>query len=123
MLSVTDALAEVLRHAEPNAAASVPLGESLGLTLAMAVASDIDSPRHDKSLVDGYAVRVADFNAGNATLAVLEEITAGLVPTKPVVAGHCTRIMTGAPIPTGADAVVMVECTVSVGAHADQPPT
>jgi molybdopterin molybdotransferase len=109
LLSVADALDQVLRHAESKAAANVRLIDSLGLTLAEDIASDIDSPPHDKSLVDGYAVRIADFTAGNATLAVLEEITAGLVPTKAVTAGSCTRIMTGAPIPSGADAVVMIE--------------
>jgi molybdopterin molybdotransferase len=115
MLSVAEALYHVLHNATPKAAATVPLAESLGLTLAEDIVSDIDSPPHDKSLVDGYAVRVADFTNGNATLAVLEEITAGLVPTKTVTAGSCTRIMTGAPIPSGTDAIVMVEQTVSVG--------
>jgi molybdopterin molybdotransferase len=75
------------------------------------VTSDIDSPPHDKSVVDGYALRAADVGSPNARLRVLEEVTAGMVPTRTVESGTATRIMTGAPIPDGADSVVMVEQT------------
>jgi molybdopterin molybdotransferase len=77
--------------------------------LAEDIAADLDSPPHDKSIVDGYAVMAADLAGGSAELAILEEITAGALPTRTVSPGHCSRIMTGAPIPTGADAVVMIE--------------
>src|SRR5262249_29164049 len=63
---------------------------------------------------DGYAVRAADLPEGRGVLAVVEEVTAGQTPRKPVGPGQATRIMTGAPIPEGADAVVMVERTRAV---------
>jgi molybdopterin molybdotransferase len=85
------------------------------LVLAANVAADIDSPPHDKSVVDGYAVQSTDMIDGLARLKILEEITAGAIPKKPVAAGYCTRIMTGAPLPEGADAVVMVEKTSTFG--------
>ena len=86
-----------------------PLAESLALVLAENIASDIDSPPHDKSLVDGYAVIAADLASGSAEFEVIETITAGQVPTQPLSPGRATQIMTGAPIPDRADAVVMVE--------------
>jgi molybdopterin molybdotransferase len=61
--------------------------------------------------MDGYAVRSADVSSGRARLRVVEEVSAGQVPQRPVSAGEATRIMTGAPIPSGADAVVPVEHT------------
>jgi molybdopterin molybdotransferase len=83
--------------------------------LAEPIVSDIDSPPHDKSIVDGYAVVAADCERAAAELIVLEEVTAGAVPTRSVERGAATRIMTGAPLPVGADAVVMVEQTEVVG--------
>lgn len=109
MKSIDEALALVCDQARPLPPVTVPLAEALGRTLAEDVVSDIDSPPHDKSMVDGYAVVAADLASGTADLTVLEEITAGAVPTQPVVPGTTTRIMTGAPIPRGADAVVMIE--------------
>jgi molybdopterin molybdotransferase len=111
MLSVAEALHRVLEHAATLSPVETALGEALGRVLAEAVASDVDSPPHDKSIVDGYAVRGSDLVDGRAALIVQEEITAGNVPTLAVVPGCCARIMTGAPIPEGADSVVMVERT------------
>jgi molybdopterin molybdotransferase len=115
MLTVPEALQRVLEHARPKSAANVLLADSLGLVLAEDIASDIDSPPYDKSMVDGYAVRSIDFVNGQADLALLEEIMAGAVPTKAVTQGTCTRVMTGAPIPPGADAMVMQEQTEMTG--------
>jgi molybdopterin molybdotransferase len=109
MLSVEEALEQVLDHAHARPAAVRAVGEARGLALAEDVISDVDSPPYDKSVVDGYAVRAADLPAGEAELDVLEEVTAGAVPTREVTRGSATRIMTGAPIPAGADAVVMIE--------------
>ncbi len=109
MLSVDEALQQVLERVTPRAPAQVPLADALGLVLAEALHSDVDSPPHDKSLVDGYAVVAADLAAGPAELDILEEITAGNLPTHTVVRGNTTRIMTGAPVPAGADAIVMIE--------------
>jgi molybdopterin molybdotransferase len=87
----------------------------LGLVLAEDVTSDVDSPPHDKSLVDGYAVVAADLAGGSAELDVLEEVAAGSVPRRAVTRGTSVRVMTGAPIPEGADAVVMIERAETVG--------
>jgi molybdopterin molybdotransferase len=111
MISVDQALTHVLEHAAPLPAVRVPVAESLGLALAEDVTSDVDSPPFDKSIVDGYAVVAADLIEGNARLQIVEEVTAGALPTRPIVRDQATRIMTGAPIPAGCDAVVMVEQT------------
>lgn len=112
MLSVAEAQAIVLEHAAPPPPAVVPLAETaLGLVLAEDVASDMDMPPYDKALMDGYAVRSADLSQGHGVLTITEEITAGRMPTLPVRPGQAARIMTGAPLPEGADAVVMVERT------------
>lgn len=111
MLSVEEALASVVRHASPVGVQQVTLHEALGRVLATEVSSGIDSPPFDKSMMDGFAVRAADLAGGSAALEVIETITAGQVGTKTVGPGQATRIMTGAPIPAGADAVVPVEQT------------
>ncbi|HEY2411399.1 MAG TPA: gephyrin-like molybdotransferase Glp [Pirellulaceae bacterium] len=115
MLSVDEALERVLELARPLPAVATALSEARGRVLAETIVSDIDSPPHDKSIVDGYAVIAADTVKLPAELAVLEEITAGAVPTRTVERGMATRIMTGAPVPTGADSIVMVEQTDLVG--------
>jgi molybdopterin molybdotransferase len=109
MFSVAEALELVLGECRPLAPVEMPAIEAVDLTLAEEVASDIDSPPHDKSMVDGYAIRAADLVAGRADFEVVEEVTAGAVPAREIAAGQATRIMTGAPIPAGADAVVMIE--------------
>jgi molybdopterin molybdotransferase len=114
MISVEEALHLVLEHARSKPSATIASQEALGLVLAEEVASDVDSPPHDKSIVDGYAVMAADLSGGEALLAVLEEVVAGAVPQQPLTRGFATRIMTGAPIPSGADSVVMFEQTEAV---------
>ena len=59
--------------------------------------------------MDGFAVRSADLASGEGRLKITEVITAGMVPSRPVTAGCATRIMTGAPLPEGADAVIKIE--------------
>jgi molybdopterin molybdotransferase len=112
MLSVAEAQRLVLQHTRPLPSVSVPLApECLGLILAEDIVSDLDMPPYDKAMMDGYAVRAADLADGRAVLNVIEEVTAGQTPRLPVGPGQATRIMTGAPIPAGADAVVQVERT------------
>src|SRR5690606_24257231 len=111
MISVSEALELVRRSASPSPARAVKLEEALGLVLAEDVATACDSPPHDKSLVDGFAVRSADAARAGAELTVVERITAGDVPALPITMGRAAQIMTGAPIPEGADSVVMVEQT------------
>ncbi len=112
LLSVSEAQAIVLREARPGPVESISLDPvALGLVLAADIACERDSPPHDKAMMDGYAVRCADLSTGQAVLEVLEEIPAGRTPTRPLSEGTGSRIMTGAPIPEGTDAIVMVEHT------------
>jgi molybdopterin molybdotransferase len=112
MLSVSEAQAVVLRHARAlSPAPSLVSVALLGQVLAENIASDIDMPPFDKSLMDGFAIRSADLPQGHATLSIIEEVTAGQTPKRALEAMQATRIMTGAPIPVGADAVVMIERT------------
>jgi molybdopterin molybdotransferase len=113
MLTVDEALEKVRGHAVPLPPQRVPLADAAGRILAEEILADRDSPPFDKSLVDGYAVRSADFEAAgyDGELRVVEEIPAGKTPTRSLGAGECAAIMTGAPLPLGADAVVMVERT------------
>ncbi len=108
MISVSEALELCLARAVPFSPVRMALDETLGLVLAEDVLSDIDSPPFDKALMDGFAVRSADVTAG-AEFRILEVITAGQVPTQSLQTWTTTRIMTGAPIPAGADAVVRIE--------------
>jgi molybdopterin molybdotransferase len=112
MLMVAAAQAVVLQHADVLPPKPAALTDALGLVLAEDVASDIDMPPYDKSMMDGYAVRVGDLNDGCGVLTVIEEITAGTTPKRALGRGQAARIMTGAPIPEGTEAVVQVERTV-----------
>jgi molybdopterin molybdotransferase len=118
VISVEEARKAVLEHAATNPSVPASLAEALGLVLAEDVASDIDSPPFDKAMVDGYAVRASDLSGGSAELVVIEEVTAGQMATRSGGAGQCWRIMTGAPLPPGTDAVVMHELTTLVEAPA-----
>lgn len=111
MLTVADAIAEIVAHVARMPVERVPLGESLGQVLAEDIFSDLDSPPFDKALMDGYAVRSADLVDGRACLRVVDEVLAGQVSRHAVQQGEAIRIMTGAPLPAGADAVVPVEHT------------
>ncbi|MBI3468707.1 MAG: hypothetical protein HY000_37365, partial [Planctomycetes bacterium] len=118
MLTVNEAQALVLNCAKPPALESVALSDSQGLVLAEDVASDLDMPPYDKALVDGFAVRSADLPQGTGELEIVAEIFAGQSLAEKAAAvgpGQAVRIMTGAPIPPGADAVVMVERTGEEG--------
>jgi molybdopterin molybdotransferase len=126
MLSVAEAQSLIFQQTQPLPAETVPLSPAaLGLVLAEDVASDVDMPPFDKALMDGYAVRAADLPDGQGTVTVTDEITAGQTPARAVAAGEAARIMTGAPIPPGADAVVVVERTRLDGSRVrieDRPP-
>jgi molybdopterin molybdotransferase len=109
MLTVAKALELVLASARPLPPARLALADSLGCVLAEDVSADLDLPPFDKSLVDGFAVRSADLAAHDSRLRVGEEIHAGQTPSRPLGPGEAAAIMTGAPLPEGADAVIMVE--------------
>jgi len=86
----------------------IPFTESLDRVLAGDVVSDMDMPPFNKSSVDGFACRKSDLGSD---MEIIETIPAGVWPSKNVGKGECSRIMTGAPVPDGADCVVMVENT------------
>lgn len=111
MISIEEALNFVLSRAEQTAAVRRPVLECVARVLAEDVASDIDSPPHDKAMMDGYALHESDLAAPTAELTVIEEVNAGDVPAKTLTPGHATRIMTGAPVPEGAAGVIMIERT------------
>lgn len=127
MLSVAEAQRVIQESARPLPAVAVPLvPAALGLVLAEDIVSDLDSPPHDKALMDGYAIRSADLPDGRGELEVIEEITAGRTPQRALGPKQAARIMTGAPLPEGADAVVVIERTTSPApsrvAIEDRPP-
>ena len=112
-LSVDEALERLLVAARPVAETeSVPTLSAAGRVLALAQRSTLNVPPMDNSAMDGYAVRLADLKGPEPHLKVAQKIFAGAVGG-PLAAGSAARIFTGAPIPPGADAVVMQEdCAV-----------
>ena len=110
-LSVADAQAEVLRHADRRTVETVTLERALGRVLVEDIRSNRDQPPYDVSAMDGFAARSADLASAPVTLTVIEDIQAGDMPKQTVGVGQCARIMTGAPVPRGADAVIRVEDT------------
>jgi molybdopterin molybdotransferase len=118
MLSYEQARQVVIEqvHAKKDhsASAKVSLWDALGHVLSQEIAADRDYPPFDRSTRDGYAVRAADAHAG-ITLRCTGEIKAGDAATTPLTPGTCVQIMTGAGVPPGADAVVMVEHTQRSG--------
>ncbi|NOY28881.1 MAG: molybdopterin molybdotransferase MoeA [Planctomycetes bacterium] len=106
MISVDEALQHVSRCSQPIPSASIPIVAALGLRLAEAVVSSVDSPPFDKSMLDGFAVEASD---RSPTRRVIEQVVAGEVPHHAVEPGNTIQVMTGAPLPEGADAVVKVE--------------
>ena len=112
MISFDKAYEIITSSARVLGTETVPLQESAGRVLAQDVVCDVDMPPFDKSAMDGFACRRQDL--GQA-LAVIEEIPAGHLPQKCIGPGDCARIMTGAPVPVGADIVIMVEETELTG--------
>jgi molybdopterin molybdotransferase len=109
MISFDEAV-ELLRSvANPLGSESVPIADAPGRVLARPVIAQIDSPRCDVSAMDGYAVRNSDLGALPASLKVIGESFAGAGWNGAVAPGACARIFTGAPMPGGADRVVIQE--------------
>ncbi|MEV6031464.1 gephyrin-like molybdotransferase Glp [Nonomuraea sp. NPDC052116] len=111
MKSVDEHLAEILATVRPLAPLELELEQALGATLAEEVVSPVPLPPFDNSAMDGYAVRSADISDVPVTLPVTDDVAAGSEELRAVGPGHAIRIMTGAPMPAGADAVVPVEWT------------
>ncbi len=120
MIDLDKALELLERTATPLPARRQRLLEAVGQRLAAPVVSDVDSPPWDRAMMDGFAVRsgdLADRGGAPVELDVIVDLAAGDVTTLAVAAGTCARIMTGAPVPPGADAVVPIEAAVDGTAH------
>ncbi|SDI53470.1 molybdopterin molybdochelatase [Actinokineospora alba] len=102
---------EVAALLPPLPVVELPLADCLGLVLAEDVVAGVSLPPFDNSAMDGYAVRAEDIASAPVTLPVADDIPAGRTDVQPLEPGTAHRIMTGAPLPPGADAVVQVELT------------
>ncbi len=110
MIPVQQALDHVLAAAPRLDAEKVPLDRAIGRVLRETIAAPHDFPPFDRVMMDGYAVRAADLAAGDA-LTLTGETAAGAAERARVTPGCCVQVMTGGPLPEGADAVVQVEVT------------
>ena len=121
MIAFDEAIRRIEQAARPLGRERVPIAEAAGRVLAQEVTAMIDSPPADSSAMDGYAVRDADLPAA---LEVIGESFAGRGFDRPVAPGTCVRIFTGAPVPAGADRIVVQEIVERVGEHArlTEPP-
>lgn len=119
MIKVEEALRSILSCAPLLSTEKVRLTDSLGRVLAEDVFSDLDIPLLNNSAMDGYALNSMDSRGASPqtpkTLKVIEELKAGMISSLKIKGGEAIKVMTGVPIPQGADAVVMVEDTERQG--------
>lgn len=119
MVSVDEALEKILSFIKPLGAEKVSILDSLGRVIAEDIYANRDIPPLDNSAMDGYAVRWEDVKTASedhpVRLEVIEDLPAGFISKKTLQKGQAIRIMTGAPIPNGADHVVPVEDTRKEG--------
>ena len=123
VLDVESARASVLTHAEKISISTlrteiVPLTHSFQRVLAETIALDRDQPPFDRAMRDGYAVRTQDLVEFPVELRCVGEVKAGAWPIPPIAQGETMQIMTGAPVPAGVDAVVMIEHTERISEDA-----
>ena len=115
MISVEAALEIILSEIKPLGMERVNILSAMGRVLGENIVADTNNPPWDNSAMDGYAVRAVDTKDASkdqpVTLQIIEDLPAGYVAKKSVKRGQTIRIMTGAPMPKGADAVIMVEET------------
>ena len=115
MITVEEALDKILSHIQPLGSEKVSILEALGRVIAEDIYANRDIPPLDNSGMDGYAVRSEDIRNVSRDrpiqLKVIEDLPAGFISSKTVEKGQAIRIMTGAPIPKGADSVIRVEDT------------
>ncbi len=111
LIPLAQAQREVLEGVRPLPTRRVSLSDALGCVLAEAVFAPADVPPFANTAMDGFAVRAADTDGAPVTLEVVGTLAAGAVPEVSVGPGQAVRIMTGAAMPAGADAVAMVEIT------------
>jgi len=117
MLTVEEALDEILSRVKPLPTEKVPLMAALGRALAEPIVSGREIPPWANSSMDGYAVRAADTARSPVRLNVVDTVTAGMMPSRSLGAGEAIRIFTGAPLPAGADAVIPQEDTDATDGH------
>ncbi|MBK8026296.1 MAG: molybdopterin molybdotransferase MoeA [Chloroflexi bacterium] len=115
LLNPDDAVSRILEQIPVLSAEQIPLIDALDRVIAIKIVSDIDLPPFANSSMDGFAVRAVDTSdaseAAPVSLAVTMDIPAGASPVQRLEPGQAARVMTGAPLPEGADAVVPVEAT------------
>jgi molybdopterin molybdotransferase len=116
MIPVAKAIEIVLQHTPKLGAESSSLEDLSGRILAEDIIADTDLPPFDRAQMDGYAVRSTDVSSTPARLRIVGESAAGAGWHREMKAGEAVRIMTGAPVPSGADAVQQVELTREVDA-------
>jgi len=116
-VSVAEARELILGSVPRLGTETVGLGEAAGRVLAEEIRAGVRIPPADNSAMDGYAVRAADVASVPAVLSVVEDLPAGKRSQRKLGAGEAARIMTGAALPEGADAIVMVEDTATEGAR------
>ena len=115
MLTVENALEQILSRIEPLGVERVDVMGALGRVLAEPIVSRATIPPWPNSAMDGYALRAQDTRGEPVELAVVDRIIAGVMPSRPLKAGESMRIFTGAPLPEGADAVVPQEDVAADG--------
>ena len=115
MISVSQALAILSDHMPNKSSESVGLEDALGRIAAEDIRATVTRPPHDASAMDGYAVRLEDVRTAGATLKVVGEVPAGSRFEGSIRQGEAVRLFTGAPIPTGADHIIIQENTSRVG--------
>src|SRR5438067_12752923 len=111
MISIAEAIKTVLQQTTNFGTESVALVDAVRRILAEDIVADSDLPPFDRAQMDGYAVQAADVEKVPAQLRIVGESSAGAGWHREMKAGEAVRIMTGAPVPSGADAVQQVELT------------
>lgn len=122
MISVEEAITRMLAEIKVLETVRVPLSETVGMILSEDIVAQEDIPPFDNSAMDGFALRSGDSrqrDGGPARLRVTGGVAAGYVADREVEAGTAMRIMTGAPVPAGADSVIQIELTRNAGPDSD----
>jgi molybdopterin molybdotransferase len=116
MIDYDEALGVILEHTPgPTGQEEVPLARAVGRILSREVVSDVNLPPFNRSAMDGFAVRAADLTEPPVTLDVVFDVPAGSAPESAIGPGQAASVMTGAPVPEGADTVIQVEWTSGFG--------
>lgn len=125
MISLDEARQRIHSRIEPLDVVDTPVGDAVGQVIAEQVLAPEAIPPFANTAMDGFAVRAGDLAGASAdapvTLPIVGTVAAGAVAERPMEPGEAMRIMTGAPIPAGADAVIMVELTDADPDTADEP--